>query len=154
MSDGTPAPGTAVLADVALGSNLGDRARHLAEARGAIAGLPGTRLLATSAVEETAPVGPAGQAAYLNQMLRLRTTLAPVALLDALLGVERAAGRVRRERWGPRTLDCDVVRYGDVALATERLTVPHPELPNRDWWRRELAELDALLAPAAAGAGA
>jgi 2-amino-4-hydroxy-6-hydroxymethyldihydropteridine diphosphokinase len=85
-------------------------------------------------------------------MLRVETTLAPLALLDALLGVEQAQGRVRAERWGPRTLDCDLVRYGALALTSPRLTVPHPELPSRDWWQRELAELDALVAPAGASA--
>lgn len=145
-------PNAPELADIALGSNLGDRAVHLAAARAAIAALPGTRLIATSRVEETAPVGPAPQGAYLNQMLRVETRLAPIALLEALLAVERAAGRTRApgERWGPRTLDCDIVRFGARAVRTERLTVPHPELPHRDWWQRELAELDAATAGAAA----
>ena len=131
--------------DVALGSNLGDRAAHLAAARAAVAAFPGTRVVAASAVEETAPVGPAGQGPYLNQMLRVETALAPEDFLDRLLAVEVAEGRVRDPalRWGPRTLDCDIVRFGARALRTPRLTVPHPELPNRDWWRRELAELDA-----------
>jgi 2-amino-4-hydroxy-6-hydroxymethyldihydropteridine diphosphokinase len=135
----------AELVDVALGSNLGDRAEHLAYARAAIAALPGTRILAATRVEETAPVGPAGQGAYLNQMLRVETMLAPHALLDRLLYAEAAAGRVRDSalRWGPRTLDCDIVRFGDRVMHTERLTVPHPELARRDWWQRELAELDA-----------
>jgi 2-amino-4-hydroxy-6-hydroxymethyldihydropteridine diphosphokinase len=137
--------------DVALGSNVEDRATHLAAARAAIGHLPRTRIVATSTVEETAPVGPAGQGPYLNQMLRLATALAPRELLDRLLAVEAAAGRVRdpARRWGPRTLDCDIVRFGARTVDEPGLTVPHPELPNRDWWLRELAELDALL-----GAGA
>jgi 2-amino-4-hydroxy-6-hydroxymethyldihydropteridine diphosphokinase len=98
-------------------------------------------------VEETAPVGPAGQGPYLNQMLRLATALPPRELLDRLLAVEAAAGRVRdpARRWGPRTLDCDIVRFGAHTIDEPGLTVPHPELLNRDWWQRELAELDALL---------
>ena len=148
MSDAAACRDKPVVADVALGSNLGDRAAYLDAARTAIAALPGTRLVAASTVEETAPLGPTAQGAYLNQMLRVETTLAPLALLDALLGVEQAAGRVRAERWGARTLDCDVVRYGTLALRTPRLTVPHPELPNRGWWQRELAELEALAGPA------
>jgi 2-amino-4-hydroxy-6-hydroxymethyldihydropteridine diphosphokinase len=137
--------------DVALGSNVEDRATHLAAARAAIGHLPRTRIVATSTVEETAPVGPAGQGPYLNQMLRLATALAPRELLDRLLAVEAAAGRARdpARRWGPRTLDCDIVRFGARTIDEPGLTVPHPELPNRDWWLRELAELDALL-----GAGA
>jgi len=132
---------TAERAAVALGSNLGDRAAILERARAAIAALPGTLVLAASAVEETAPVGPVPQGPYLNQMLLLETALAPRALLDALLGIELAEGRVRRERWGPRTLDCDIVLYGERAVREPGLVIPHPELPNRPFWQRELEEL-------------
>ena len=129
------------VAAVALGSNLGDRAAILARAREAIARLPATRVVAASAVEETAPLGPVPQGPYLNQMLRVETGLGPHALLAALLGVERDEGRVRGVRWGPRTLDCDLVLYGAQAVDLPDLTVPHPELPRREFWRRELAEL-------------
>lgn len=126
---------------VALGSNLGDRHAALAAARDAIAATPGCELLAVTAVEETAPIGPADQPPYLNQMARVRTTLSPAALLDRLQEIERAAGRVRAERWGPRTLDLDVVLIEGRTVDTDRLTVPHPELARRDFWQRELAEL-------------
>lgn len=126
---------------VALGSNLGDRHAALAAARDAIAATPGCELLAVTAVEETAPLGPADQPPYLNQMARVRTTLSPTALLDRLQEIERAAGRVRAERWGPRTLDLDVVLIEGRSVRTGRLTVPHPELARRDFWQRELAEL-------------
>lgn len=92
-------------------------------------------------MEETAPLGPVAQGPYLNQMLLVETTLEPLALLDALLALEQAEGRVRRERWGPRTLDCDVVLYGERTIREARLVVPHPELPNREFWQRELEEL-------------
>ncbi len=128
-------------AAVALGSNLGDRAAILARARDRIARLPLTRLLAASEVEETAPLGPVRQGPYLNQMLLVETTLEPLALLDALLAIERDEGRVRHERWGPRTLDCDIVLYGEAAVREPSLTVPHPELPHRDFWQRELRQL-------------
>lgn len=131
------------MAYVALGSNLGDRSAYLAVARREIAALPGCALLDASAVEETAPIGPPGQPPYLNQMLAVRTSLSPVALLEALLDIERRAGRVRGERWGARTLDCDIVRFGDETIDLPRLRIPHPELANRDFWRRELAELEA-----------
>ena len=126
---------------VALGSNLGDRAAALAAAREAIAGLPGTRLAGASRVEETAPLGPVPQGPYLNQMLLLETSLEPRPLLDALLALERAAGRVRGERWGPRTLDCDIVLFGDRVVREPDLTIPHPELGNRAFWLRGLSEL-------------
>jgi 2-amino-4-hydroxy-6-hydroxymethyldihydropteridine diphosphokinase len=130
---------------VALGSNLGDRAGHLAFARDEIGRLPDTRVLDATEVEETPPFGPVAQGSFLNQMLAVETTLEPEALLDALLDVERSAGRdrAREVRWGPRTLDCDIVRFGERALATPRLTVPHPGIAARDWWRRELAALGA-----------
>ena len=131
---------------VALGSNLGDREALLGFARNAIAAMPDTRLLAASSVEETAPIGPPGQGAYLNQMLALQTGQSPLGLLDLLLEVEHRAGRERRERWAARTLDCDVVRFGERRIAHPRLVVPHPELERRDFWRRELEEL--LAAPA------
>jgi 2-amino-4-hydroxy-6-hydroxymethyldihydropteridine diphosphokinase len=74
-------------------------------------------------------------------MLAVETALGPRALLEALLAIEQTEGRVRAERWGPRTLDCDLVLYGDQRVAVPGLTVPHPELPNRDFWQRELAQL-------------
>jgi len=135
---------------VALGSNLGDRAAHLAAAREALGALPGTRLLAESDVEETAPIGPPGQGAYLNQMVALATTLDPAALLDRLHDIERSRGRERRERWGPRTLDLDIVRFGARRLTGSALTIPHPELPHRDFWRRELAQVQARVSDALA----
>ncbi|MHB1224631.1 MAG: 2-amino-4-hydroxy-6-hydroxymethyldihydropteridine diphosphokinase [Gemmatimonadaceae bacterium] len=136
-----------VLVLVALGANLGDRAAALATASQEIAALPGTTIAATSSVEETAPLGPPGQPSYLNQMLAVATSLTPHALLDALLDIERRAGRVRGpQRWAPRTLDCDIVRFGGLRIDDERLTVPHPEIPNRDFWQREMIEIEAELA--------
>ena len=129
---------------VALGSNLGDRAQWLAEARERLAALPETRMVRASSVEETAPLGDVPQGPYLNQMVELDTGLEPEALLEACLGIEAALGRERTVRWGPRQIDLDIVRYGDRAVKTGSLTVPHPELPNRPFWRRELAELQDL----------
>jgi 2-amino-4-hydroxy-6-hydroxymethyldihydropteridine diphosphokinase len=126
---------------VALGSNLGDRAAHLAAGRDALARLPGTTLVAASAVEETTPLGGMAQPSYLNQMVLLDTRLSPRELLSACQAIERAEGRVRAERWGARTLDLDIVCYGQRHVADPDLIIPHPELPNRDFWQRELAEL-------------
>ena len=92
-------------------------------------------------MEETAPLGPVPQGAYLNQMLLVETGLGPEALLSALLELERAEGRVRAARWGPRTLDCDIVLWEGLAVSTPILTVPHPEAGRRDFWLRELAAL-------------
>lgn len=126
---------------VALGSNLGDRAAHLATARAALAALPETRVIAVSTIEETAPLGALPQPSYLNQMVLLETTLTPRALLDACQAIERAAGRMRGERWASRIIDLDIVRFGDRAVAEPGLTLPHPELPHRAFWQRELAEV-------------
>ncbi len=130
---------------VALGANLGDRARSLDLARRALHGLPHTRVVAETPVEETEPFGPPGQPLYLNQMIALDTTLAPHDLLDRLHAIERDAGRTRDVRWGPRTLDLDIVTCGDRAIADDRLTVPHPGLRDRAFWQREVAELEAAL---------
>lgn len=129
------------VAYIALGSNLGDRERMLASGREALAALPGSQLLAMTAVEETEAIGPVEQGPFLNQMVSLETELEPETLLDALHAIERAAGRERRVRWGPRTLDLDIVALARGAYTSPRLVVPHPELPNRDFWLRELAEL-------------
>jgi len=130
---------------VALGSNLGDRVGHLAHARLRLAALPGTTLVAASVIEETAPLGPVPQGSYLNQMLLLETTLAPAELLRYGQLIEMERGRERGVRWGPRTLDLDIVRFGDRVVRSPQLTIPHPQLDARDFWQRELAELDALL---------
>ena len=130
---------------VALGSNIGDRNASLELARERLAALPGTGVAAASAIEETEPLGNVPQGAYLNQMVLLRTELAPRELLDACLTIEREAGRERRERWGPRVLDLDIVRYGDRDVREPGLTIPHPELSNRPFWLRELAELESYV---------
>src|SRR5579871_2805546 len=135
----------AELAFVALGSNVGDRLGYLDAARRALASLPDTEMVSTSDIEETAPVGPVDQPAFLNQMVALRTSLEPAALLARLQEIERVNGRVRDQRWGPRTLDLDIVRFGDRHIDTPTLVVPHPELPHRAFWQRELDQLSAGL---------
>lgn len=129
---------------VALGSNEGDREAYLGRAREALAKLPLTNLLAVSSIEETAAVGPAGQGPYLNQMVLVDTTLDPGRFLKLLHKIEDENGRTRTERWGPRTLDLDIVRFGTRRLRDPDLRIPHAELPNRDWWQREIEELDRL----------
>jgi len=132
-------------AAIALGSNLGDRDGFLAAARRGIAALPGTRIVRETGIEETAPIGPVAQDAYLNQMLLVETALEPRPLLDALLAIEARCGRTRTERWGARTLDCDIVLYGSRRVHEPGLVIPHPELANRPFWLRELKELDVRI---------
>jgi 2-amino-4-hydroxy-6-hydroxymethyldihydropteridine diphosphokinase len=131
---------------VALGSNLGDRAGYLAAGRSALAALPDTELVAASEIEETSPLGPPDQPWYLNQMVALRTTLEPSVLLGRLHEIERANGRVRDVRWGPRTLDLDIVRFGDRRVDQPGLVVPHPELPQRTFWQREAEQIETQIA--------
>ena len=133
---------SAVRAWVALGTNLGEREEHLAWARERLGGLPGTTLLGASSIEETKPLGDIPQPDYLNQMVLLETTLPPDVLLEACLEIERETGRVRGpDKWGPRTLDLDIVRYDALTLREPGLTLPHPALGERDWWQREMKEL-------------
>lgn len=129
------------VAYIALGSNIGNRELALARARAAIAAIRDTRLIGVSGIDETAPIGPQNQGMYLNQMVAVSTTLPPRTLLAALHRIERAAGRVRASRWGPRTLDLDIVMLDSRDYVDEGLIIPHPELPNREFWQRQLSEL-------------
>ncbi len=134
------------LAHIALGANLGDPAATVNAAFAALDQLPESRLLAKSALYRTAPVGIADQPEFVNAAALIDTTLAPEALLDALLGIEQAFGRVRAERNGPRTLDLDLLLYDDLMLATPRLTLPHPRLHLRAFVLQPLADLAPDLA--------
>jgi 2-amino-4-hydroxy-6-hydroxymethyldihydropteridine diphosphokinase len=129
------------VAYIALGSNLGRREVFLAQARDKIGALEKTRVLGQTDAEETAPLGPVEQGPFLNQMIAIETELSPRELLDELQRIEEEAGRVRAERWGPRTLDLDIVLFERQSVAEPGLTVPHPELINRDFWLRELTTL-------------
>jgi len=123
-----------------LGSNLGDREQHL---HAALAGLArrGCALERLSACYETEPVGGPPQGRYLNAVATGRTALAPRALLEACLAVERERGRERRERWAARTLDVDLLLYGDRSLDEPGLRVPHPRLHERRFVLEPLAEI-------------
>ena len=123
------APQRAVLA---LGSNLGDRLGMLQGALDALGKMPGVDVVAVSGVYETAPVGgPPGQNPYLNAVILVDTRLSASVLLERCLAVEGAFGRCRTERWGPRTLDIDVITYDDQVSADEALTLPHPRAYER-----------------------
>jgi 2-amino-4-hydroxy-6-hydroxymethyldihydropteridine diphosphokinase len=127
---------------VGLGSNLGDREGMLRSALARLAGSPGVEVVASSSLHETEPVGgPGGQGKFLNAVARLRVALDADELLDLLLRIEAEHGRVRRERWGPRTLDLDLLLYDDLAVQTPRLTVPHPRLHERRFVLAPLAEI-------------
>ena len=133
------------LAYVGLGSNLQDPLAQLTTALAELAALPGSRLVAQSALYRTPPMGPPGQPDYLNAVAALETTLGPHALLDALQVIEHRHARQRNERWGPRTLDLDVLVYGTLQLHDERLTVPHAGIASRAFVLVPLAEIAPTL---------
>lgn len=132
-----------VLAAIALGSNLGDRAATLGAAIAELSAHPEVRLLAVSPVFETEPVGPPGQGAYLNAAVLVETTRSPRELLELLLSIERSLGRVRTpgERWGPRTIDLDLLSFGDRVIDEPGLTLPHPRLHERRFVLEPLAAI-------------
>jgi 2-amino-4-hydroxy-6-hydroxymethyldihydropteridine diphosphokinase len=127
---------------IALGSNLGDRLAHLLAA---VDGLPD--VVALSPIYETDPVGGPDQGAYLNCVVELATDLDPRTLLAACHAVEAAADRTRDVRWGPRTLDADVLLVGDTVLDDEELTIPHPRMWERRFVLQPLADLAPELVP-------
>jgi 2-amino-4-hydroxy-6-hydroxymethyldihydropteridine diphosphokinase len=116
---------------IALGSNLGDRLDIVQAGVDAITKLPGVEVMGVSPVYETAPVGGPEQPDYLNAVLAARTTLPPPELLDRLHEIEAAAGRAREVRWGARTLDLDIIAYGQVRSDEPELTLPHPRAAER-----------------------
>jgi 2-amino-4-hydroxy-6-hydroxymethyldihydropteridine diphosphokinase len=122
-----------VRACIALGSNLGDRRSHINFALDALRHLPHTRVIAVSDIIETDPVGPPGQGPYLNAAATLETRLSARELLSAQLEIERRRGRDRSSglRWGPRTLDLDLLLFGDGIISEPGLAVPHPRLHER-----------------------
>ncbi|MEP0846581.1 MAG: 2-amino-4-hydroxy-6-hydroxymethyldihydropteridine diphosphokinase [Phycisphaerae bacterium] len=127
---------------IALGSNLGDRAAHISGALRDLGATAGIRVLRCSSVHETEPVGgPPGQGKFLNAVAELATTLAPEALLNRLQVIELGHGRARGVRNGPRTLDLDLLLYGDVRRFDARLTLPHPRMWEREFVLAPLAEL-------------
>ena len=133
----------AVTAFLGLGSNLGDRAALLRAAVEALEAAKGVTVTAASAIYETPPWGPVPQGPYLNACIAVATTLAPRALLDLALAIERQHGRERAVRWGPRTLDIDLLTYGTVALDEPGLILPHPRLTERAFVLLPLSEFAA-----------
>ena len=135
-------------AHLALGSNLGDRAAHLQTALDGLGVAVGVRVVAVSAVYETEPVGGPEQGAYLNAVVALETTRSARELLELAQALEAGARRVRGERWGPRTLDVDVLLAGDETLDEPDLVVPHPRMWERDFVLAPLRDVAPDLVPA------
>ena len=126
---------------ISLGSNLCGPASQLSKALAALEQLQQTRIERISSIYRSAAVGPGAQPDYLNIVLLLATNLSPIALLDATQQIELDQGRVRNIRWGARTLDIDLLLYGDLLIDSLRLTVPHPRMKQRNFVLYPLREI-------------
>ena len=128
------------IAYIALGSNLGDKEKNLRRAL-LLLTQQGVEVVRVSSFLSTEPYGVTDQPQFLNAVACVRTSLAPLALLDVLLATELAMGRVRLRHWGERNIDLDLLLYEDVVLDTPRLRLPHPDMQNRDFVLLPLAEI-------------
>ncbi len=126
---------------IGLGSNLEDPRQQVSQALTELAQLADCQLVTASSLYRSDPVGPPGQPDYINAVACLETTLEAHALLDALQAIEQAHDRVRKIHWGPRTLDLDLLLYGDQTISTERLTVPHAFMTERSFVLWPLTEI-------------
>ena len=136
---------------VGIGSNLGDREALLSRAIELLSAEGAIEVSGVSQIRETEPVGPVEQGSFLNAAVRVETELAPRELLDRLLAIEQRMGRVRRERYGPRTIDLDLLLYGNEVVDEPGLTVPHPRLRERRFALEPLSDLDPSLTIPGAG---
>jgi len=127
---------------LALGANIGERRAQLDEAVRRLDEHPDIHLIRRSSVIETAPVGKTDQPDFLNMVIAIDTSLAPLDLLHTCLLVERAMGRERAERWGPRKIDIDIVAYGRKRMRAEGLTLPHPRAHEREFVMDPLRQID------------
>ncbi len=130
---------------IGVGSNLGDSVARVRAAFESLAALAGCRLIARSRLYRTRPFGPVQQGDFINAVAGALTTLSAVELLAGIRGIETAAGRVRSERWGPRTLDLDLLVFGDQRIDTPELIVPHPGIAERGFVLAPLVDIAPTL---------
>jgi 2-amino-4-hydroxy-6-hydroxymethyldihydropteridine diphosphokinase len=130
---------------IGLGSNLDDPVAHIGTALDDISSLPEIKLLAKSSLYRGPPLGPEDQPDFINAVVKLETTLPANILLGCLQEIEQQHGRQRNKRWGPRTLDLDILLYGDMKITDEALTIPHPEMMSRNFVLFPLMEIDEAL---------
>jgi 2-amino-4-hydroxy-6-hydroxymethyldihydropteridine diphosphokinase len=129
------------VAFLGLGSNIGDRRQQIAAALHALSDDAAVVLLTGSSLYESKPVGVVDQPDFINLVVQVKTSHSPLALLAVCLGIESALGRERRERWGPRTIDLDLLTYDEVVLRDEQLSLPHPRMAERSFVMTPLAEI-------------
>lgn len=131
-----------ITAYIAVGSNLADPVAQAKRAIEALTQLPNSVFLHASSLYSSTPMGPQDQPDYINAVVAIQTTLTPLELLDCTQAIENEQGRVRKdERWGPRTLDLDILLYGDNSIQSERLTIPHYGMKEREFVLYPLAEI-------------
>jgi len=131
-----------VVSYLGVGSNLGNRQKNIKLAIKRIDALKGTKVIKTSCVIETYPVGgPRGQGKFLNAALKIKTNLSVINLLKELKQIEKELGRARTVRWGPRVIDLDILFYADKVIKTKNLTIPHPRILGRDFVIKTLAQV-------------
>jgi len=130
------------ISHIAFGGNLGNVRESFLSARKELNSTAGISVTASSRLYRTPPLGPAGQPDYLNAVIRIETSLEPMQLLDLLQSIENRHGRERRERWGARTLDLDIATWGNTAVESERLTLPHPHMHERMFVLCPLCDID------------
>lgn len=135
------------IAYIGLGANLDERQKQIYKALKILSTIPGIRVVTCSPLYETEPIGPP-QPMYLNAVAELEVSLEPLQLLDALLHTETSLGRERKERWGPRRIDLDLLLYDDLRFENERLILPHPRMSERDFVLVPLADINLPLARA------
>lgn len=128
---------------IGLGSNLGSPRRHIISAIQSLGEIQFTSVTSSSSLYKSKPLGTQNQDDYVNAVVKIETDLEGIELLDCLQAIENDHGRVRNERWGPRTLDLDILMFGDDVIQNDRLTVPHPELTKRSFVLVPLVEIDA-----------
>ncbi len=135
-----------IIVYIGLGSNLGgDHAspkQNIVSAIDALGGIQSTQMISVSSLYESKPVGPQDQGNYINAVVKLETNLDAIELLDNLQAIENAHGRERKQHWGPRTLDLDILLFSDQVIHNERLTIPHSEIGNRPFVLVPLAEIE------------
>jgi 2-amino-4-hydroxy-6-hydroxymethyldihydropteridine diphosphokinase len=126
-----------------LGSEIKSPMQHITTAIQSLGEIESTRMISVSSLYKSKPVGPQDQDDYINAVAQIETELEPLELLDAIQAIENKHGRVRNERWGPRTLDLDILMFGEEVINNERLTVPHIEMANRSFVLVPLAEINS-----------
>ncbi len=135
------------IAYIGLGSNLGSNTvsprQHIITAIHSLGEIQSTRMISASSLYKSKPLGPQDQDDYINAVVKIETELEPLELLNSLQGIENKHGRVRNERWGPRTLDLDILIFGEETIQSDQLTIPHVEMTNRSFVLVPLAEIDS-----------